>query len=577
MEAAAWLRGQARTLRRPLARVAGVTALQALLLVGQAWWLADMLAAVVLRRAVFIDLRWQWIGALSIVPLRFALGVSARRTAYATALNLTSRLRRAHLDTARDLGPLGLRDVASGELLTGIVEGVDALLPYYARYLPQAGAAVIVPLLLAVVILPLDWISGLVLVLTAPLVPLFMILVGNAAARASARRLVQLRRLGAAMIDALGGLSTLRQLGAAERVAARLDVVGKVYRDTSMQVLRVAFLSSLVLEFLAMVSIAVVAVLIGFRLLWSELALREGLFVLLFAPEFYLPLRALGALRHARDDAHAAAANILALRQACAPATAPAVGGRRRPPAVAPTVACIGLHYAYPHRQDVLRGLDLQLAPRTVTALVGATGGGKSTVLALLQGFARPRLGSIRVDGVDLAELDLTAWRRRIAWLPQHTHVFDGTVADNLLAETSASDAESLARAACTSGFDTVVTRLPLGWRAPLGERGVGLSGGELQRLALTRLWLRMDARLLLLDEPTAHLDDDSAATVHAAIRAAAADKTVLLIAHRLQSARLADHVVVLQDGRAVEAGTPAQLLRAGGAYARLQAAEAMQ
>ena len=575
MQAANWLRREARRIRKPLQRSALATALQALALVAQAWLLADILDAALFRHAPLAQLWPQWWGLLLLAPLRLLLNLYARRTAFAAGLDLSARLRARLLTRAQALGPLGLRAQASGDLITRLVDGVDAVLPYFARYLPQVSTAALVPLLLALFVFPADWISGLILLLTAPLIPFFMVLVGNAAERASRQRYAQLTRLGAAFMDALGGLSTLRQLGAAERVAQRLDTDGEDYRQLTMQVLRVAFLSALVLEFFATVSIAVVAVLIGFRLLWHELPFHDGLFVLLLAPEFYLPLRALGTLRHARMDALAAAQQMAVLDDAPPQASAPLAGGHHAPPDHAPGVRIDNVNYVHVGRAAALRECSFELQPRRVTALVGATGSGKSTLLNLLLGFAPPESGRVLIDGIDLANLDMTQWRARIAWVPQQIHIFEGSVRDNLLLAAPRADAAVLQRAAADSGLDAVIARLPQGWDTPLGEHGLGLSGGEIQRLALARALLREHANVWLLDEPTAHLDADSAQAVERVIRTAAATRTVLLVAHRLATAQAADRVVVLRDGRVVEQGAPRELMRAQGAYAALLQAEA--
>ena len=572
-EAGTWLRREGAALRRPLRRAAALSALQALALVAQAWLLAWILNAALFAHATLRTCAPALLALLLLAPLRLAAQLGARRVAHAAALGWSAAIRTRLLERTRALGPLGLRAAASGELITRLVDGVDALLPYAARYLPQTLTAALVPLLLAAAVLPADWISGLILLFTAPLIPLFMGLVGSAAERASRRRYAELSRLGAAFIDALSGLATLRELGAAEGVAAQLADDGEGYRRATMQVLRVAFLSALVLEFFATVSIAVVAVLIGFRLLWHELAFRDGLFVLLLAPEFYAPLRALGALRHARMDALAAAAPLAALEQA--PLRSPPLAGGAAPaPDAAPRVSLVDLRYAPDGRGPVLDGLDLELPAGRVTVLVGATGAGKSSLLNLLLGFAAPQHGHVRIDGAELTSLDLDAWRARIAWVPQQAHVFAGTLADNLRLARPQAERADLDAVAIDVGLAAALTRLPRGWDTVLGEHGEGLSGGELQRLALARALLRRDARVLLLDEPTAHLDADSARRIGQVLRAAACGRTVLWVAHRLDAALAADRVAVLQDGRVAECAPPADLLRAGGAFAALHAAE---
>jgi ATP-binding cassette subfamily C protein CydD len=572
-EASAWLRRESAGLRASLARSALAVALKALVLVAQAWLLTGILDAALFQHAPFAQMWRQWLALVALAPLRWWLGLRARRGAFDAALDLIVRLRARLLAGMQVLGPIDLRGLASGDVITRLVDGIDALLPYYARYLPQTLTAAIVPLLLAAFVVPADWVSGLVLLLTAPLIPLFMVLLGGAAERASRKRFAQLARLGASFVDALAGLVTLRQLGAAERVADGLATDGERCRALTMQVLRVAFLSALVLEFFATVSIAIVAVLIGFRLLWHELAFRQGLFILLLAPEIYMPLRTLGALRHARMDALAAAAELARLEDI--PPTRMPVAGvtlqRTSPPAI--RLQSVG--YGHAGRIATLRDCTLELAPRRVTALVGTSGAGKSTLLDLLLGFDAPECGSIFVDGVDLAGMDPASWRERIAWVPQRSHVFEGDMRDNLLLAHPDADAAAIERAADVSGLRSVVARLPQGWNTRLGEHGLGLSGGQLQRLALARAFLREQADVLLLDEPTAHLDAASAARIDAVIRDMAAARTVLLVAHRLEAAQLADWITVMHDGHIVEQGTPRELASQRGAFADLLQAEA--
>ncbi len=572
--AAQWLHRQARGIRGPLVRTALLAALLACALLGQAWVLAALLAAGVFEQAPLRQLWPLGLLLLLLALLRFVLAVGARQAAFRGAQRLAQTLRSRLLRGAQALGPYGLRAQSSGDLITRLVDGIEAILAYFARYLPQMLAAVLVPCVLVLAILPVDWLSGLVLLLTAPLIPLFMVLVGRAAARASERRYAQLTRLGAAFIEALGGLLTLRQLGAAERFAAHLEAESETYRTLTMQVLRVAFLSALVLEFFAMVSIAIVAVLIGFRLLWGELPLRAGLFVLLLAPEFYLPLRALGALRHTRMDALAAAEHLAAFDAGASAPAIPLSGAAAVRGSPSPQIQLQRVTYRHPGREVGIRDCDLVIRPGQVTALVGTSGCGKSTLLSLLLGFAAPEQGRILIDGLELARLDPAQWRECVAWVPQQTHIFEGTVRENLLLAAARADAAALDRAVEASGFAEVLARLPSGWETVLGERGLGLSGGELQRLALARALLRERARVWLLDEPTAHLDGAGARSIEALIRAAAVNRTVLLAVHRLGAARAADWLVVLREGRIVEQGTPLELERAGGAYRALLQAE---
>lgn len=575
----AWLRERARPVRRLLAAGIAAGAAQTISMCLGAWLMAHVLAG-----AIFHGRGWSAVWPLLLVlPLlavaRFALTLWQRRTTFEAGARVGAGVRQALEEKMRQLGPRWAAQQASGDLATRLVDGVDALMPYYAGYLPQAAFAVTVPTLILLAVLPADPWSALVLLLTAPLVPLFMVLVGQAAEQASQRRWMRLRRMGVRFMDALSGLATLRLYRATLREQTLLAATGEAYRQETMAVLRVAFLSALVLEFFATVSIAVLAVLIGFRLMWGKLAFEPGLFVLLLAPEFFLPLRALGTQRHRRMEAAAAAADLLELlSEPTVPEQAPAVSRplRSLPSVMAAmrvAVAFEHVDFGYSPDRQVLHGLDLVVPAGTRLTLVGASGSGKSTLLALLMGFAAPSSGRILVNGRNLTGLDMSSWRRHVAWVPQRAHVFHGTLRDNLLIAAPKADPFALQRAIRAAALAPVLARLPQGLDTPLGERGHGLSGGECQRLALARAWLR-NAPLLLLDEPTQHLDDAMATGIDAALARLGKDRTVIRVAHRLAAIADDERVAVLTDGRIVEQGTAAALRAAGGAFARLLAAD---
>ena len=570
--ASAWLRDQARPVRALLGTGIAAGLLQAALMCLGAWMLAHVLAGAIFHGRRW-SMAWPWLLALlALAALRFALGLLQRRATFEAGARVADAVRQALEKRMRELGPRWGTRQASGDLATRLVDGVDALVPYYAGYLPQVAFAVLVPALILLVVLPADPWSALVLVFTAPLVPLFMVLAGQAAEQASQRRWMRLRRMGAHFMDALAGLTTLRLYRAATREQALLEATGEAYRRETMAVLRIAFLSALVLEFFATVSIAVLAVLIGFRLMWGKLAFEQGLFVLLLAPEFFLPLRALGTQRHRRMDAAAAATDLVEWLAVQLPQAAQVAS----PSPIAATQLTIDFErvgFAHEDGRAVLRDLDLHLPAGTSLTLVGASGSGKSTLLSLLMGFDAPQSGRILVDGHDLARTDLDAWRRHIAWIPQRAHVFHGSLRDNLLIAAADADTFTLWRALQAASLDGVVARLPQGLDTPLGERGHGLSGGECQRLALARAWLR-NAPLLLLDEPTQHLDDATAASIDAALARLGEGRTVIRITHRLDGIRDDEHVAVLADGRIVEHGRADALRAAGGHFAGLLAAE---
>ena len=563
-----WLAGLRPRVRATLNLAQALGLASGVLLLLQAWLVARVVDAGVMRHAALAT-QWPWLLALlPLFALRFALARASERVAFHAGARLRRELRDELLRHMQRLGPGWLRGQPRGELVNSVVDGIEALEAYYARYLPAIGITALVPAAMLLVVLPVDWISGLVLLLTAPLIPLFMWLIGKGAEELNQQQWARLAYLSGRFLDALQGLTTLKLLGAARREAEVVAHVSEDYRSSTMRVLRVAFLSSLVLEFLATVSIALVAVLIGFRLLWGQMHLATGLFVLLVAPEYYAPLRTMGAVYHLRMDAIGAATRIA---QVLAEPLPDLVPGTRRPSGAAPALRFDEIHFAWSPGRDALRGCSFDAPAGALTVLVGASGAGKSSVLALLLGFGRAQRGAIAVDGVALDALDPQAWLDAVAWVPQQPHLFAASVADNVrLARPQASDAQLRAalRAAQAEAF---VDALPQGVDTVLGERGTGLSGGQLQRIALARAYLK-DAPLLLLDEPTASLDAHSQQAVLDALRGLRRGRTVLVVAHRLRTVELADHVVVLDAGRVVEQGAPAQLRASGGAFAALLA-----
>ncbi len=592
--ALAWLNGFVPRLRPALRQAVALGTASGVLVVAQAGLLAQVIASAVQRHAGLRQ-ALPWLLALApLILLRFALVRGSERVAFRAGAALRQQLRGELLAQIQRLGPLWLRGQQRGDLVNSLVNGIEALESYFARYLPTAKVTALVPVAILLAVFPVDWISGTILLLTAPLIPLFMWLIGRGAEDMNQQQWLRLARLSARFLDSLQGLGTLRLLGAGRREAAVVEQVSEEYRAATMRVLRVAFLSSVVLEFLSTVSIAMVAVLIGFRLMWGQMHFLQGFFVLLLAPEYYAPLRALGGVYHLRMDAIGAAQRLQPVFElqppepGCGGAEQPAPGapgpGGNEPvpadhgaagPGTAPSVPRTpglrfeDVHFAYADGREALRGCSFDAAAGRVTALVGASGAGKSTVLSLLLGLARAQRGRIEVDGAALESFGQESWLRGLALVPQRAHVFAASIADNLRLARPGASLESLRGAARAAGAEAFIDALPQGFDTLLGERGAGLSGGQVQRLALARALLR-DAPLLLLDEPTASLDAEAQQQVLDALRIAVRGRTVLMVSHRLRTLELADHVVVLEAGRVVEQGRPQQLAAAGGAFARL-------
>jgi thiol reductant ABC exporter CydD subunit len=517
--------------------------LGALLIVAQAWLLADVVARAFIGGDGLARLQTPLAVLLVVVVARAVLAWAAELAASRSSARAKSQLRTALLERVPALCAERSREQSTGELAILATRGIDALDGYFSLYLPQLFLAVIVPVVVIAAVLSGDWISAAILALTIPLIPLFMALVGATTRERMDRQLQTLERLAGHFLDVVEGLPTLKVFGRARAQAASIREIAERYRTTAMSTLRVTFLSSLILELVATIAVALVAVAIGLRLMDGHLDLRTALFALVLAPEAFLPLRRLGANYHASAEGMAAAERVFAVLE-----TPSAPTGTRADvpdPAVC-DLTIDGLRVTYPDRSEpALADLSLTVSAGETLALVGPSGCGKSTLLSVLLGLLRPERGSIRVGDMELAELDPDAWRSRLAWVAQRPHLFDASIADNVRLGRREASNEEVRAAIADAGLADVVANLPEGLDTILGERGAGLSAGERQRLALARAFLR-DAPLLLLDEPTAGLDGHTEREIVQSIRRLAHGRTVVLVAHRPALVAMADRVVSL-------------------------------
>jgi ATP-binding cassette, subfamily C, bacterial CydD len=514
---------QAVLLARVAARSFGGASLREVL------WPLGLLAGVVLARAL----------------AAWGFEVAGRRAAG----TVISELRLDVVEARLQRSPAALDGVQSAEVATAAVSGVDALETTFARFLPQVVLAVVIPVAVLVLVAAIDLVAAGVMLLTLPLVPVFMWLVGRYTERRARERWRALALLSNHFLDVVRGLPTLRAFNRGGAQATRIEEVSDEYRHATMRTLRVAFLSGAILELAATLGIALVAVTVGVRLVEGGIGFEPALTVLVLAPELYLPLRNLAAQFHASADGSAVAERLLDLSEA-----APAITGSLTPadPAFAP-VRFESVSFRYPARDvAVLHDVDLELRPGETVALVGESGGGKSTLVSLLLRFTEPTSGRICVGDDDLASLDPSAWRRRLALVPQAPTLFRGTVADNIRLGDRAASQERVLEAARLADAHEFVARLPDGYETVVGDGGRALSAGQQRRLALARAFLR-DAPLVVLDEPTADLDPLTAAVVGQTIERLRAGRMVLLVAHRPELAALADRVVVLDRGRVAE------------------------
>ncbi|MET8370987.1 thiol reductant ABC exporter subunit CydD [Micromonospora profundi] len=530
--------------RRDLAVLALLGVLAAGLIVAQATALASALATAFEGELNSRALAGFVVAVAARSALVWAQGtVSAR-----VAATVKATLRADLFQAVGRHGPAWVAGQRAGQLATLSGRGLDALDAYFTGYLPQLVLSVTVPVAVLARVVFADWGSAVIIACTLPLIPIFGALLGWQAQAATERQWRRLSLLGGHFLDMVAGLPTLRAFG---RARAQTEVVRRMadgHRIATMKTLRIAFLSALVLELVATLSVALVAVPVGIRLLGGGLALQTALLILLLTPEAYLPLRAAGSRFHASMEGLTALDE--ALTVSAAPAAPRASEGAATPHGRG-EIRFEAVTVAY-ERTTALRDVTLTIRPGERIAVIGPSGAGKSTLLGLLLGFVTPTSGRITVDGVDLATADPDAWRRQVAWVPQRAHLFAATLADNIRLGAPDTPPEALSAAVRDAALDDVVAGLPDGLDTLLGERGHGLSSGQRQRVALARAFLR-DAPVVLLDEPTARLDTAAEAVVLDATRRLVAGRTALLVAHRPALLADADRILRVEDGRVTE------------------------
>lgn len=551
-QAGAWLKDQVRQVTSLLWLSAGAGMTASVCMVAQCFLVAGLLAGLAMETR--FDRYLLWLLAIPMVlrpcflAVKEMLGVRAGRL-------VRRRLRQTLLETIAAAGPHRSRIAGDGSLSAMLLEQVDAMDDYFVRYVPHKILAVATPVLIVAAVLPHSPVVAALMTVTAPLIPFFMVLVGNEAGRAGRRQFSALSLLADRIRTFLQGLPVLRQLNAVPEARQTLASASDRFRIKTLAVLRMAFLSSAVLELFASLGIAVAAVYLGMGLLgyvpWARgtvpVPLNSALFILLLIPEFYMALRRLGADYHARAQAMAAAASLLPLIRARR--TVFQGGTKTWVPAGPLGIRMQQVSWQPPGRNRVLDGIDLDIAPGERVGLVGPSGSGKTSLLHLILGFDRPSKGQILVDGHPLDSLDPDRFRKQIAWLGQRPEWFSGTVAQNLgLARPNAGE-DTFRQALEAAGAWAFIKHLPDGIHTALGEGGRGFSGGQLQRLALARALLQ-DAWLWILDEPGAHLDPETAVAVRRHIGRVSHGRTLILAAHHLEGLKWLDTLVRLENGR---------------------------
>jgi len=571
-----WLRRYARSVRGWVGLAVGLGFASGLLLIVQARLLAHIIAEVFIH-----DRPRQALGLffglfLLVVTGRAVLNWAREVAGFTAGARVREQIRLALMKKLFALGPAHMAELQSGAVASTLLEHVEGLHDFFALYLPQMALAVMVPAAIAAFVFPVSWAAGGLLLATAPLIPLFMILVGMGAENISQRHFQALGRMSAHFLDILQGLSTLKLFGRSRDEEKNVVRVSDAYRRRTMSVLRIAFLSSAVLEFFSSMAIALVAVYLGMSYLGyfhfgsygRPLSLAGGLFILLLAPEFYLPLRELGTHYHARASAIGAAEEIRRILSVPLPAMSPRPARLKGSDRI--HIRGKDLYLAYGRgKRPALQGVSFDIAAGRHAVVVGVSGAGKTTLLNVLLGFLQPDRGQVLINNTPLSRMDPDHWREQIAWVGHSPVLFEGSIRENIcLAKPRAGDDEirQAARAARVLEF---CIHLPAGLETRVGEQGLGLSRGQAQRVALARAFLK-NAPLLLLDEPTAGLDAHNERLVLEALEDLKKQRTVLMLAHRLAGIEKADRILVMAEGRIVEQGSYRELMAARGAFFRL-------
>ena len=578
-----WLLKQSRPARSWVMLSVGLGFCSGVLLIIQAALLSRMIHSAVIKDMDWSVL-WPFLAAfIGVIGVRAALGWARELAGFYAGANVRLEIRTALMEHLFKLGPAYTGGQRTGAISSTVMEHVEGLHDFYAFYLPQLALAVMIPLAILCVVFPISWAAGGLLLLTAPLIPLFMILVGMGAESVSQRHFQALARMSAHFLDVLQGLATLKLFDRSRGEEQTLAGVSAQFRKRTMRVLRIAFLSSAVLEFFSCIAIALVAVYLAMSFLGyfdfgaygKSLTLATGLFILLLAPDFYLPLRELGTHYHSRAAAIGAAEEILAVLTVSLPKADadPVEIGESE----SFRIQFRNIHVSFEEgRRSVLKGISFDLNPGEFVTLLGSSGAGKTTIVNLLLGVLQPDQGTVRINDQTLSDLNMDAWRNHIAWIGQNPILFHGTIRENIRMGKPQASNNEIRRAARSARALDFCLQLPDGLDTLVGERGVGLSRGQAQRVALARAFLK-DAPIIFLDEPTAGLDAENEHLVMDALQNLAAGRMVLLLTHRLANIKRTDRILLLENGKIVENGTYTELMTANGKFQRLinRAAEA--
>lgn len=563
-----WLKSQSKLAKPWLMLSVGMGFLSGLLLVAQAGLLAYILQQLIIEQTDKYQLITHFAGLIAVVALRAACSWGREVAGYRCGEHIRLHIRQLIIQRLHQLGPAFIKGRPAGSWASLILEQVEEMQDFFARYIPQMALSVLIPVVILVAVFPFNWAAGLIFLITAPLVPLFMALVGMGAADASRRNFTAMQRLSGHFYDRLQGLATLRLFNRADAEAENLHDAADTLRKRTMEVLRMAFLSSAVLEFFTAISIALVAVYFGFSFIGEldfghyglPITLFTGFFILLLAPEFYQPLRDLGTFYHAKAQAIGAAESIVAFLNTQADDMSQ--GEQPLPSPETIRISLTDVKVLSPQGQVLAGPLSFDIDAKQQMALVGPSGAGKTSLLNALLGFL-PYEGSIKVNGAELRDIDPAQWRQAISWVGQNPLLIHGSIRDNIMLGNPNATDEHVRQVADNAFANEFIQHLERGLDHPVGDRSAGLSVGQAQRLAVARALLQ-NGSFWLLDEPTASLDANSEQLVQQSLNKATQGQTTLMISHRLDQLSNMDKVLVLENGHIVQQGHFSQISREG-------------